>query len=105
MKTMLLPIGLVSLGAMVYSFTATNHVYAQLSLPSWFPAVWSQSLTSPLSPDAQPEQPPSTIPQFQEFDDPSGRVATYQPNGSTSTVGNAFFSSLGTNGRTCFSCH
>lgn len=53
---------------------------------------------------AQVSLPPS-IPQFQEFNNPGGRVATYQPNGATSTAGNAFFTSLGTNGRTCFSCH
>jgi hypothetical protein len=40
-----------------------------------------------------------------ESDDPSGRVATYQPLGATITAGHAFFSPLGTNGRTCFSCH
>jgi cytochrome c peroxidase len=40
-----------------------------------------------------------------ESDDPSGRVATYQPSGPTVTAGNAFFTSFGTSGRTCFTCH
>ena len=36
--------------------------------------------------------------------DPSGTISTYQPNGSTPTS-NPFFQDLGTNGRTCFTCH
>ena len=36
--------------------------------------------------------------------DPSGTISTYQPNGSTPTS-NSFFQDLGTNGRTCFTCH
>ena len=36
--------------------------------------------------------------------DPSGTISTYQPNGSTPTS-NPFFQNLGTNERTCFTCH
>ena len=36
--------------------------------------------------------------------DPSGTISTYQPGGSTPTS-NSFFQDLGTNGRTCFTCH
>ena len=32
-------------------------------------------------------------------------MATFQPGGATFTFNNAFFQNLGTNGRTCFSCH
>ncbi|PYX95258.1 MAG: hypothetical protein DMG62_22860 [Acidobacteria bacterium] len=77
----------------------------QLHLPSWFPPVWQQSRQAPMQSSTQPGQTPATIPQFMESDDPSGRLASYQPAGATATAGNAFFSSLGTNGRTCFSCH
>ena len=52
---------------------------------------------------AQPT--PSTIPQRAMDADPSGIISTYQPNGDTHTSSNAFFQSLGTNGRTCFTCH
>ena len=38
------------------------------------------------------------------FDDPSGQVATLSTNGSID-LGNPFFQQLGTNGRTCASCH
>jgi cytochrome c peroxidase len=48
---------------------------------------------------------PSVIPQLQIDGDASGTIATFQPNGSTSTASNAFFQNLGSNGRTCFTCH
>jgi hypothetical protein len=52
------------------------------------------------------EQPtPPVIPRFGEHLDPSGRIATLQPGGPTLTAQNAFFGNLGTNGRTCLSCH
>ncbi|MGA8477512.1 MAG: hypothetical protein WB696_06095, partial [Chthoniobacterales bacterium] len=37
--------------------------------------------------------------------DPSGAIATFQPNGFTVTAKSAFFQDLGINGRTCFTCH
>ena len=52
---------------------------------------------------AQPT--PATIPQRTMDADPSGIISTYQPNGDTQTSSNAFFQNLGTNGRTCFTCH
>jgi cytochrome c peroxidase len=36
--------------------------------------------------------------------DPTGTISTYQPGGSTPTS-NPFFQDLGTNERTCFTCH
>lgn len=48
---------------------------------------------------------PPVIPQLEIDADPSGKIATYQPNGTTQTANSAFFQSLGTNGRTCFTCH
>src|SRR5882757_5363722 len=52
------------------------------------------------------EQPtPPVIPKFDIGFDPSGLIATVQPGGPTVTLQNAFFANLGTNGRTCFSCH
>ena len=37
--------------------------------------------------------------------DPAGKLSSYQPGGATATASNAFFQSLGTNGRSCLSCH
>jgi cytochrome c peroxidase len=41
---------------------------------------------------------------LQPFLDPTGVIATYNTGGSIDTA-NAFFQNLGTNGRTCASCH
>jgi cytochrome c peroxidase len=48
---------------------------------------------------------PPIIPKLAVDDDPSGRVGTFQPNGATITSNNPFFQNLGSNGRTCFTCH
>jgi cytochrome c peroxidase len=48
---------------------------------------------------------PNVIPKFEIDRDASGAIATFQPNGQTFTANNAFFQNLGTNGRTCFTCH
>jgi cytochrome c peroxidase len=45
------------------------------------------------------------IPQLETDRDPGGAIATFQPNGPTITSKNAFFQDLGTNGRTCGTCH
>jgi cytochrome c peroxidase len=76
-------------------------------LPTWFPPVWSQSLLSP-EPTSAPTHPgstPAVIAQYFDNADATGRIATYQPAGPTVTAGNAYFASLGTNRRTCFTCH
>ena len=48
---------------------------------------------------------PPVILRFGVDVDLSGAVTTFQPNVATFTFNNAFFRNLGTNGRTCFSCH
>lgn len=45
------------------------------------------------------------VPRFQEFSDPEGRFANFNPGGPTDTDNNAFFQDLGTNGRRCVTCH
>jgi cytochrome c peroxidase len=52
---------------------------------------------------AQPT--PFVIPELEVDLDPGGAIASYQPNGPTITAKSAFFQDLGTNGRTCFTCH
>ena len=52
------------------------------------------------------QQPtPFVIPSLEIDPDPTGFVATDQPAGATFTNFNAFFSNLGTNQRTCLTCH
>jgi cytochrome c peroxidase len=73
----------------------------------WQPGAIShaQRMRAFVDPDSGQQPTPPIIPQF-EFDfDPSGIIATTQPGGSTQTSQNAFFANLGTNNRTCFSCH
>jgi len=92
---------------LVLLLSTSGPVRAQLLpqlLPVWFPLVWQQSRSAPVR-AFQPGTTPTTIPQYEQHNDPSGRIATYQPKGSTATAGNAFFTPFGTNGRTCFSCH
>ncbi len=48
---------------------------------------------------------PPIVPRFEIDRDSAGAVATFQPGGATFPANNAFFHNLGTNGRTCFSCH
>ena len=48
---------------------------------------------------------PNVIPKFEIDGDTIGAIATFQPAGQTFTSNNAFFQNLGTNDRTCFTCH
>ena len=51
------------------------------------------------------QQTPNTIPQLETDTDDEGQISTFQPGGATVTASNPFFRVLGTNGRTCFTCH
>jgi len=51
------------------------------------------------------QQTPPVIPKLEHDPDLSGIIATFQPNGPTQTDQSAFFQSLVTNDRTCFTCH
>jgi cytochrome c peroxidase len=82
---------------------------AAISLPAnaaeWFPSAYRHALRAPLPALIYPQTIPPVIPQLAVFVDPRGLVSNYQPAGPTTTATNAFFQSLGTNGRTCFTCH
>jgi cytochrome c peroxidase len=56
-------------------------------------------------PDQGVQTAPPVIPRFAIDRDPAGAVATFQPGGATFTFNSPFFQNLGTNGRTCFTCH
>jgi cytochrome c peroxidase len=58
-----------------------------------------------VDPDSSDQLTPAVIRELEQAVDVSGRISTLQPNGPTTTSQNAFFANLGTNGRTCFSCH
>jgi cytochrome c peroxidase len=48
---------------------------------------------------------PSIIRELELDENPSGVLGSFQPDGSTVTASNAFFQELGTNGRSCATCH
>jgi len=56
-------------------------------------------------PDDSRQRTPRVIPRFELNSDSHGIVATDQPAGATITRNNPFFQNLGTNQRTCFTCH
>src|SRR5438093_12702380 len=74
---------------------------------AWQPAAIAHAQAMRSFPDASSgeQQTPALIPELGTDVDPTGLVATFQPDGKTPTSGNAFFQDLGTNGRTCFTCH
>ncbi len=65
----------------------------------------AQQMRSFKDTDTGVQRAPSTIPVFAQHEDPGGKIASFQPGGPTTPALNAFFQNLGTNGRTCFSCH
>ena len=73
----------------------------------WAPAAidHAQKMLKHKDPDDGSQPTPGVIPVLGIDDDPSGRIATYQPGGPAITADNAFFQNIGTNGRTCFTCH
>lgn len=73
-------------------------------IPDWAMAAHAQAMQVELGIIGAQTIPP-TIPQTDTVADSTGSVTTYQPNGATPTSSNAFFQSLGTNGRSCFTCH
>jgi len=74
---------------------------------AWAPAAidHAQKMRKFKDPDLGSQPVPPVIPRFEVDEDPSGTIATFQPGGPTFPPLNAFFQNLGTNGRTCFSCH
>jgi cytochrome c peroxidase len=100
-----------SLGLLLtLAFGVLHFAFAQgnAKLPAWVPGSWSQALEAPLLPSILNGATPASIPQFSTVPDASGQISTYEPGGAVTTsgpAGNAFFQSLGTNGRSCFSCH
>jgi hypothetical protein len=65
----------------------------------------AQEMRAFVGPNSGQQPTPPIIPKFEINFDPSGIIATTQPGGPTLTSQNAFFANIGTNNRTCFSCH
>ena len=65
----------------------------------------AQRMLSFPNPATTVQPAPFVIPSSEVDLDANGVVATSQPGGPTLTANNPFFQNLGTNGRTCFTCH
>lgn len=74
--------------------------------PRYFANTYRSAMTAPL-PSVVFHQGgiPRTVSTFEIDRDPTGRLGSYQPGGPVATSSSAFFQSLGTNGRSCASCH
>jgi hypothetical protein len=68
----------------------------------WAPAAiaHAQKMRKFRDADRGSQPTPAIIPRLSVHDDPSGKIATFQPDGPTFTALNPFFQNLGTNGRT-----
>ncbi len=73
--------------------------------PRYLKETWRSALQAPMPFGATPGVIPSTLPRSFTDEDPQGDYGSYQVNGLTHTAAEAFFQPLGTNGRTCGSCH
>ncbi len=74
---------------------------------AWQPAAiaHAQNMRAYKDADSGAQPTPPVIPPFTLNFDASGMIATVQPGGATQTSRSPFFQNLGTNGRTCFTCH
>jgi cytochrome c peroxidase len=86
--------------------TADTDVPVEVSgQPTWAWHAARQANQAPKTPDPTAEPTPPVIPDFEEFPNQAGLSANFQPNGDTNTAMQAFFTPLGTNTRTCKTCH
>ncbi len=78
-----------------------------MSMPDFAPAMIDhmQKMRRYRDADHGAQPTPRIIDRFRVDLDPKGAIASFQPNGATITSNNAFFKDMGTNGRTCFTCH
>jgi cytochrome c peroxidase len=72
--------------------------------PAYVRPAYSKALASPQIGKPQSDPPPAVF-GSQTYPNPYGLGGIYQQGGSVTTSSNAFFQPLGTNGRSCFSCH
>jgi cytochrome c peroxidase len=74
--------------------------------PDYFKKIYRHMLNSPLPKKIYDQGGiPAVVPQLEIDSNPAGKLGSYQPAGETITANNAFFQSLGTNGRSCVTCH
>lgn len=94
-------------GAALAQHTPTGAAAAKASpaWPAYFPPAYQAAMRSPLPADKAKDHLPAVFKQSETFNNAHGKLGSWNSLGTISTAGNAFFKSLGTNGRSCFSCH
>jgi cytochrome c peroxidase len=104
--------GLPLLSCFVFALAIPAHLALAQAVNGSQSTTWAkgaishaQSMRVFKDPSTTVQQAPTIIPGFEIDSDPNGQVATSQPGGPTATANNPFFQNLGTNGRTCFTCH
>jgi cytochrome c peroxidase len=100
------PLLAVLAGGMPVCSRADSDVPVEVSgQPTWAWHAARDAARAPKTPDPTAEPTPPVIPEFQPFPNQFGQSANFQPNGETNTAMQAFFEPLGTNTRTCQTCH
>ena len=104
-------VGVLVLSSFAWSASRSYVAFAQTpdeaQSTSWSKGAIShaQRMLSFPNPATTVQPAPFVIPSSEVDLDANGVVATSQPGGPTLTANNPFFQNLGTNGRTCFTCH
>ena len=95
------------LGAASPAFAQQGNGNSNAGPPAFAPGMIAhmQAMRRFKDPDHGAQPTPHIIPRFELDPDASGAIATFQPGGATFPANNAFFQDLGTNNRTCFTCH
>jgi cytochrome c peroxidase len=106
-KHFVLGITFASLTAGTSQIATAQKAPEATSMPDFAPAMinHAHNMRRYKDPDHGSQPIPPVIDRFSVDRDPSGAIASFQPNGATFTSNNAFFKDMGTNGRTCFTCH
>ncbi|MBV8140036.1 MAG: hypothetical protein JO121_31015, partial [Deltaproteobacteria bacterium] len=106
------PVSVFVVGFSIFAAVFASPSSAQTSQPGGQSTAWAapaiaaaQQMRMFPDPSRGVQQAPPVIPLLGIDPDPSGLISSYQPGGATLTSGNPFFQNLGTNGRTCFTCH
>ena len=81
-------------------------VHAPAGSPPYFQQIYASYLREPFADKIYDDGGiPPVVPETEFDPDGAGCTASFQPDGPTTTASNAFFQSLGTNGRSCITCH
>ena len=106
-KSLLLGATLACFAADASQIAVAQKAPETASMPAFAPAMidHARNMRRYKDPDHGVQHTPPIINRFIVDRDPKGAIASFQPNGATVTSNNAFFKDMGTNGRTCFTCH